>query len=309
MMTQNSDSRPGENAHNRLANGIAQWTTGRNFYETPIKGLRFSRFEAPTDPTSYLLGPSICLIGQGRKQSIVGDATYVYDANHYLVSSVNVPVVANIIEASAKQPYLGLIMALDLQVVAKLMLQDEMAPPGQSETGAGIAVSRLSAPLTDAFVRLIELLDHPNDIAALSPLIQQEIIYRLLQGEQGARLRQMVTTDSPGHRIARAIDWIKENFDKPLRLDDLAERAGLSNSAFHNRFRIVTNMSPLQFQKRMRLSEARRLMLTEHLDAAQAAYEVGYESPSQFSREYSRMFGAPPLRDIKKLNQAAQTAI
>lgn len=164
-----------------------------------------------------------------------------------------------------------------------------------------MAVSALSPPLIDAFNRLLDLLEQPGDLAALGPLVQQEIFYRLLTGEQGPRLRQIASAGSHGFQIARAIDWLKDNFDKPLRIDDLASKVGLSTSAFHSHFRATTAMSPVQFQKRMRLNEARRLMLTEQIDASRAAFRVGYESPSQFSREYSRQFGAPPMRDIKGL--------
>ncbi|HYA71940.1 MAG TPA: AraC family transcriptional regulator, partial [Roseiarcus sp.] len=169
----------------------------------------------------------------------------------------------------------------------------------------GIAVSKVSPPLRDAFLRLLGLLAHPQDIPALAPLIKQEIFYRLLTGEQGPRLRQSISAESHGYQIARTIDWLKDNYRKPFKVEDLAAKAGLSASAFHNRFRAVTAMSPLQFQKRMRLSEARRLMFTQHMDASTAAFEVGYESPSQFSREYRRLFGGPPLRDIRGLNQVS----
>ena len=168
-----------------------------------------------------------------------------------------------------------------------------------------MAVSEVSLPLLNAFQRLIDLLDQPEDIPILAPLIQREILYRLLMGEQGPRLRQMGAAGSQSHQIARAIDWLKANFSQPLRVDDLAAHARMSTSAFHHHFRALTAMSPLQFQKWLRLHEARRLMLTEHLDAATAAFQVGYESPSQFSREYNRLFGAPPLRDITSLRQLA----
>ncbi len=169
----------------------------------------------------------------------------------------------------------------------------------------GVAVSEVTPPLLDAFQRLLDLLEQPQDIPALAPLVKQEIFYRLLMGEQGPRLRQMTSVDSHSHQIARAIDWLKDNFDKPVRIEDLAAKAGLSLSAFHSHFRAMTAMSPLQFQKRMRLNEARRLMFTERMDASTAAFEVGYESLSQFSREYGRLFGAPPARDIRKLSRIA----
>lgn len=299
-----------EEKEDRLSNGqlsladrIARWTTGRNRLDTPIQGLSLHRWETPTEPESYMLAPSVCLIGQGRKRLFLGEEAYVYDAHRFLITSVDLPVVAHIIEASADKPYLGLTMELDLRVIAQLMLNDDRPPARPSNNRLGVAVSAVSPPLLDAFNRLLDLLAHPDEIAALAPLVQQEIFYRLLTGEQGPRLRQIVSSENHGFQIARAIDWLKDNFNKPLRIDELANRVGLSASAFHSHFRSTTAMSPLQFQKRMRLNEARRLMLTEHIDASRAAFKVGYESPSQFNREYNRQFGAPPMRDIKDLMQ------
>jgi AraC-like DNA-binding protein len=248
-----------------------------------------------------MLAPSICLIGQGRKRLYLGEDAYVYDANRFLITSVDLPVVAQIIEATREKPYLGLTMELDLRMIGQLMLDNHIPSSRATKDRLGIAVSEVSLPLLDAFNRLLDLLEHPDDIPALAPLIQQEISYRLLIGEQGPRLRQITAVGNHGYQIARAIDWLKGNFSKPVKVDDLANKVGLSVSAFHNHFRSITAMSPLQFQKRMRLNEARRLMLAEHLDASRAAFAVGYESPSQFSREYSRLFGAPPMRDIKNL--------
>lgn len=286
-----------------LADRIARWTVNSNRLDTPIAGLSFHRWETPTAPTSYMLPASICLIGQGRKRLFLGEETYVYDANRFLITSVDLPVVAQIIEASSDKPYLGLTMELDLRLIAQLMLGLDMRSVRPAKERLGIAVSEVSAPLLDAFNRLIDLLEHPDDIPALAPLIRQEIFYRLLRGDQGPLLRQITTVGNHGYQISRAIDWLKDNFSKPVKVEELASKAGLSVSAFHNHFRAMTAMSPLQYQKRMRLNEARRLMLTEHIDASRAAFQVGYESPSQFSREYSRQFGAPPMRDIKNLTQ------
>jgi len=282
-----------------LADRIARWTAGGNRLDTPIRGLSLHRWETPTEPTSYMLPPSICLIGQGRKRLFLGEAAYVYDADRFLLTSVDLPVVTQIIEASAGRPYLGLTMELDLRAIAQLMLNNDAPRNRSSKKRLGVAVSDVSPPLLDAFSRLIDLLEHPEDIAALAPLVQQEIFYRLLTGEQGPRLRQITSAGNHAYQIARAIDWLKDNFNQPLRIEELADRVGMSTSAFHSHFRSTTAMSPLQFQKRIRLNEARRLMLAERLDASKAAFEVGYESPSQFSREYSRLFGLPPMRDIK----------
>ncbi len=239
----------------------------------------------------------------GEETSVSWGDVYVYDAHRFLITALDLPVVTQIIEATSEKPYLGLTMELDLRVIAQLML-DNRVPPTQSESDRlGIAVSEVPTSMHDAFNRLLDLLDHPEDIPTLAPLIQREIFYLLLKGEQGALLRQITSIGNHGYKIARAIDWLKDNFNKSVKIEELADIAGLSVSAFHNQFRIMTAMSPLQFQKKMRLNEARRLMLTEHLDASRAAFEVGYESPSQFSREYSRLFGAPPMRDIKNLVQ------
>lgn len=288
-----------------LADRIAQWTRGRNRLDTPIQGLSLHRWERPTEPTSYMLAPSVCLIGQGRKRLLLGEEAYAYDAHRFLITSVDLPVVAQIIEASTDKPYLGLTMEFDLRVIAQLMLDDDRPPTRSLKERRAVAVSTVSPPLLDAFARLLDLLEHPSDIAALAPLVQQEIFYRLLTGEQGLRLRQIASAGHRGFQISRAIDWLKDNFNKPLRIDELAGEVGLSTSALHSHFRATTAMSPLQFQKKMRLTEARRLMLTEQIDASRAAFEVGYESPSQFNREYNRQFGAPPMRDIKRLMQGS----
>jgi len=288
-----------------LADRIARWTTGENIVETAIPGLTLFRFDTPTDPTSYMLGPSICLIAQGRKRLVLGEEAFVYDAHHFLITSVDLPVVAQIIEASTDEPYLGLTLLLDLRAIAQLIVNNEAPPVSATKDRLGIAVGEVSQSFLDAFVRLIDLLEKPQDIPVLASLIKQEISYRLLASEQGPRLRRMTSVDTQSYQIARAIDWLKGHFNTSVRVEDLASKAGMSSSAFHNHFRSMTAMSPLQYQKRMRLNEARRLMLTERMDASTAAFEVGYESPSQFNREYSRLFGAPPARDIKNLIQAS----
>ncbi|EHH1048286.1 AraC family transcriptional regulator [Vibrio parahaemolyticus] len=290
-------------ATQKLAKLIDRWTGNANQYDTPISGLRFSRWTTPTPPTSYTHNPSICLIAQGRKRVLLGEESFIYDANHFLISSVDLPIIANIIEASEEQPYLGLIMELDLTEISQLIVDSELAFTQSKEAQKGIAVGELSESLLDAFVRLAELLDEGQNIKILAPIIKREIFYRLLMGEQGTRLHQIVTAGSHSHQIAKAIDWLKNNFVKPLSVGDLASYTGMSKSSFYTHFRSMTSMTPLQFQKKLRLSEARRLMLTENLDAMAATFKVGYESPSQFSREYSRLFGAPPSKDIKSLRE------
>ncbi|HHG3571764.1 TPA: AraC family transcriptional regulator N-terminal domain-containing protein [Vibrio parahaemolyticus] len=290
-------------ATQKLVKLIDRWTGDANQYDTPISGLRFSRWTTPTPPTSYTHNPSICLIAQGRKRVLLGEESFIYDANHFLISSVDLPIIANIIEASEEQPYLGLIMELDLTEISQLIVDSELAFTQSKEAQKGIAVGELSESLLGAFVRLAELLDEGQNIKILAPIIKREIFYRLLMSEQGTRLHQIVTAGSHSHQIAKAIDWLKNNFVKPLSVGDLASYTGMSKSSFYTHFRSMTSMTPLQFQKKLRLSEARRLMLTENLDAMAATFKVGYESPSQFSREYSRLFGAPPSKDIKSLRE------
>ncbi|MBB1087296.1 AraC family transcriptional regulator [Lysobacter sp. SG-8] len=286
-----------------LGDRIARWTRDLNRLDTSIPGLVFHRWDTPTEPTSYMLAPSICLIGQGRKRLLLGEGTYVYDAEHFLITAVDLPVVSQILEASRDMPYVGLTLELDLELIARLMVSGDMPARRTPGHPLGIAVSKVPSALLDAFNRLIDLMDAPGDIPMLAPLVKQEIFYRLLTGEQGELLRRIGTVGNHGYQVSRSIDWLKSNYSKPVRVEDLASRAGLSVSAFHAHFRAITALSPLQFQKRIRLNEARRLMLTERIDAADAAFKVGYESPSQFSREYSRHFGAPPMRDIKKLGE------
>lgn len=306
----NSSQKSNMNAitHPVLARMIARWTEGQNQVVTALSSLTLHHWEAPTEPTSYTLPPSICLIAQGAKRVLLGEDVYVYDAQSFLLSSVDLPVVAQILEAGREKPYLGLTLELDLKITSQLMADSSLPSPQTRQAQRGLAVSKVSLPLVNAFERLLELLDMPEDIPILAPMIQREICYRLLTGDQGPRLRQIVVAGSHSHQIARAIDWIKGNFHQPFHVDDLAANTGMSTSTFHSHFRSLTAMSPLQFQKRLRLNEARRLMLAANLDAATAAFEVGYESPSQFSREYSRLFGAPPSRDITSLRQQAGNA-
>ncbi|MCB2192891.1 MAG: AraC family transcriptional regulator [Deltaproteobacteria bacterium] len=291
-------------AQEGLAQRIARWTEGVNSLITAIPALTLHRWEAPTEPTSYVLEQSICLIAQGTKRVLLGEEEYTYDASSFLLTSLGLPLVANIIEASPEKPYLGLTLELDQRAIAQLMVDSDLPQPRTQQTHRAMAIGEVTLPMLKAFQRLTDLLGRPEDIPILAPLVQKEILYYLLIGDQGPRLRQIAAAGSRSHQIARAIDWLRDNFSQKLRVDDLAAETGMSTSTFHHHFRALTAMSPLQFQKNLRLNEARSLMLTERMDAATAAFEVGYESPSQFNREYSRRFGAPPLRDIQKLRQA-----
>jgi len=305
---QASENSSMEVALEALRKSIARWTAEGGRVATAISALSLSRRDEPTQPVSGMYEPSICLVAQGAKRVVLGDEAYVYDAHHFLITSVDLPTVWQIIEASREKPCLGLVLKLDQREISPLMVDSNLPPPRAQQSSRGMAIGEVTLPLLTAFQRLIELLAEPKDIPILAPIIQREISYRLLVGDQGARLRQMASAGSQSRQVARAIDWLKGNFTRPLRIDDLATQVNMSTSTFHHHFRALTAMSPLQYQKWLRLNEARRLMLTEHVDAANAAFHVGYESPSQFSREYTRLFGAPPLRDIKNLRQLVPTA-
>ncbi len=297
-----------EEALENLRRSIARWTEKGEQQVTAVPGLSLFRRDEPTEPISGIYDPSICLVAQGAKRVLLGDDTYVYDAHHFLITSVHLPTIVQITEASPEKPYLGLRLKFDQRETLQLMADSNLPAPRAQQTSRAMATGEVDQPLVAAFLRLIELLADEKDIPILAPIIQREIIYRLLVGDQGARLRQIASAGSQSHQIARAIDWLKGNFAQPLRIEELAVEARMSTSTFHHHFRSMTALSPLQYQKQLRLQEARRLMLAEHLDAATAAFQVGYESPSQFSREYNRLFGAPPLRDISKLRQVSSTA-
>ena len=290
-----------------LCRSIARWTDKSDRVVTAIPGLILARRVEPTKPMSIMYEPRICVIAQGAKRVQLGDDAYVYDAHHFLLTSVDLPTFVQVIKASPEKPYLGLVLNIDQREISQLMVDSNLPPPRLQQSSRGMATGEVTLPLLAAVQRLIDLLDEPKDIPILAPIIEREIFYRLLVGDQGARLRQIAAAGSQGNQITRAIDWLKGNFTRPLHIDDLAAQVNMSTSTFHHHFRQVTAMSPLQYQKWLRLNEARRLMLAEDRDATTAAFQVGYESPSQFSREYSRLFGAPPMRDITGLRQMANS--
>lgn len=302
---QNNDNSSLEVAIDALGTSIARLTEKGELHTTAVPGLSLFRRTEPTEPITGMYEPSVCLVAQGAKRVRLGDDAFVYDAHHYLITSVHLPTVVQIIEASPARPYLGLRLMLDQREISQLMVDSNLPPPRVQQSSRGMATGEVTLPLLTAIQRLIDLLAEQQDIPILAPIIQREIIYRLLVGDQGERLRQIASAGSQSHQIARAIDWLKGNFSQPLSIEDLAAQVRMSSSTFHHHFRSMTALSPLQFQKQLRLQEARRLMLAERMDAATAAFQVGYESPSQFSREYNRLFGAPPLRDITKLRHMA----
>ena len=270
-------------------------------YPMPIPGLGFYRREQPATPVVCMVEPSIVLVAQGEKRLWVGGEGYPYDTARFLLTSLDIPANSEVLVASPTRPCLGLTFKLDLRILAELIAQGELPPTRERAVMKGVGIGVVTGAMLASFARLVELLDEPEAIPVLAPLIQREIHFRLLQSDQAGRLRQICSVDGQGYRIARAIDWLKLNYDVPLRVDELAARVQMSAATFHHHFRQLTAMSPLQYQKWLRLNEARRLMLNEHRDVSSAAFKVGYESPSQFSREYSRLFGVPPKRDMAAL--------
>jgi AraC-like DNA-binding protein len=269
-------------------------------------GLRLRRASSPTELAHGVSFPALCVVVQGSKEVLLGDDCYRYNANRYLVAAAALPIASRVTEASEERPYLGAVLRLDPALVGSVMVEAGHPAPGEHAAVRAFDVSSLDAGLLEAVVRLVGLLDAPAEEARfLRPLVAREIVFRLLRGEQGDRLRQIAVLGGYAHRIARALERLREDFDRPLRVEDLARELGISVSGFHHHFKAVTAMSPLQFQKRMRLQEARRLMLGEDLDAASAGYRVGYGDASKFSRDYKRLFGAPPMRDVESLREAA----
>lgn len=268
---------------------------------TAIPRLMLIRSSRPTEPIHTLHQPAVCFIAQGSKQVMLGDTVQTYDPNRYLTVSVDLPVIGQVIDASPEKPYLCLRLDLDPAMLSALVIEMGTSPIEGGLPGPALFLSDTTPELLDAIIRLLRLLERPDEIAVLAPLTEREILYRLLMGEQGHRLRQIALAESKLTQVNRAIDLIKRDFRKPLRIEDLAARASMSLSSFHQHFKVVTAMSPLQYQKQLRLQEARRLILGQAIDAATAGHHVGYDSPSQFSREYARLFGQPPLRDVARL--------
>ena len=269
-------------------------------------GLRLLRRSSPTPKDHGVSSPAFCVIAQGSKEVLLGDDSYRYDANRYLITAAALPTATRVTEASEERPYLGVVLGLDPALVGSVMVETGYPAPGDRAAVRAFDVSPLDAGLLDAVLRLLRLLDSPAEEAHfLRPLITREIVFRLLKGEQGGRLRQIAVLGGHAHRIARALERLREDFDRPLRIENVARESGMSVSGFHHHFKAVTAMSPLQFQKQLRLQEARRLMLGEDLDAGSAGHRVGYGDVSHFTRDYKRLFGAPPMRDVERLREAA----
>lgn len=291
-----------DSARERLAACIGARTAGREDVPTALPGLAFFRREARTEPCECRVEPAVVLVVQGAKQLLIGGKPYPYDVQRFVVTSLDLPAASQVLEGSSERPCLGLVLKLDLRLLAELIAQSGLPAPREKPADGSAMLGRVTPPLLDAFARLVDLLE--EDAATqrvLAPLIAREIHYRLLQSDAAVRLWQIVSVGTPGQRIARALDWLRSHYTRPLRIEQLAAHVQMSPSSLHEHFKQLTAMTPLQYQKWLRLNEARRLMLNERLDAAEAAFRVGYESASQFSREYARLFGAPPRRDVEAL--------
>ena len=288
-----------------LTRKIAARTPSLGENPTAIPGLALYRRTAPTACFLATYEPSFTVFVQGRKRIHLGGIEYICDGSSFLLSSIDVPAQSQIVEASEQVPMLSMFLRLDMPTVREVVSRDDLPEPEISIQPRGLAVGKTTAGLLGACSRLIELLEAPEDIPFVGHLIQREIVYRILRTPQGERLRAIATTGDLSHRTARAIAWLRANYAKPLHMEELATVARMGVSTLHHQFRALTAMSPLQYQKQLRLQSARQRMLMDGIDATSAAYEVGYESVSQFNREYSRFFGQPPMRDIKALREGA----
>jgi AraC-like DNA-binding protein len=294
------DIRRGETAQIReqLAKRIEEYLGDDTERMTSLPGLSFAKVRQPTHPASYVYEPSISMIIRGRKRVRLGAMTYLYDESRFLLTAVNLPTVTEVLDATPEAPYVSLLMRLDLQTARQVMADVDASGFTGPITCIAMATGPATLELFDAVARLIKLTDNPQDLTHVGPLIQREIIYRILVSSAGLRFRETIIAGTQSHRIAKAIEWLRDNYMRPIRIEELASLAGMGVSTLHHHFRAMTAMSPLQFQKHLRLHEARRMLLTESVDATTAAVRVGYESATQFNREYKRSFGAPPMRDI-----------
>ena len=291
-----------------LAALLGRRTGSDGGHETAIQALTLWRFSHPTALTPGMQQPAVYVVVQGRKHVEVGGETYVYDPSQYLAVSLELPVVSHVVEATPETPYLCLTLRVDPRELAALIVETGRPAPRDDHNGRALFVSPLEAPLLDGLLRLVRLLDAPRDIPVLAPLILRELHFRLLQGEQQGRLAEIAIGDGRVRRVAGAIAWIKEHYAEPIQIEALAKRVSMSPSALHRHFADVTGASPIQYQKRLRLEEARHMLLTGGTSAEAVAYHVGYSSASQFSREYARLFGKPPRRDAERLRADAAHA-
>jgi AraC-like DNA-binding protein len=292
-----------------LARKIASFMGSQENRATGIPGVTLHRRIAPTAPCSATYEPGVTVIAQGRKRVDLGRTTFIYGESRYLLTAIDLPIVSQIVEATVEAPCLAMSLKLEMPVIRELLSREEIHVAEAPSDSPAMATGEATVEFLSACCRLMDLLDTPQDIPFLSGLIQREIVYRILQGPEGVRLRAIATLGDQSHQTAKAIAWIKANYAKPLRVEDLAQISRMGVSTLHHHFRAMTAMSPLQYQKQLRLQAARGRMLVDGLDAASAAFEVGYESASQFNREYSRFFGQPPMRDIRTLHSPGAPAL
>lgn len=286
-----------------LATAITRHAAADGIHATALPRLGLVRSSMPTAPMPVVYEPSICIVAQGTKAAQLGERQFRYDPAHYLIGAIDLPMIGRVVEASAIQPYLCVRLELDIAGIADLLVDHPDNAP-QGSLPPGLMIDRATPELTDAAARLVRLLDNPADLLVLAPLVERELWWRLLAGPAGPMLRHLALADGRFARIGAAIRWLRAHYDQPVSVDFLADQAAMSPSAFHHQFKALTLMSPVQFRTRLRLEAARRLMVVDGLDAANAGFRVGYGSPSQFSRDYVRAFGVPPARDAAELRAA-----
>lgn len=291
----------------KLAGVIQEMCPGEGSYGTEIEGLFLTRYSTTNVPRTSLHKAVFCVVAQGAKCTLLNEKRFVYDPNKYLLVSLDLPLVGQIEEASPAMPFLGLSLVLDFDEIGSLMREADLPHESALTVSSGLRVGSMDDDLLDAVIRLARLLRKPAQIPILAPLIRREIFYKLLLSEQGGLLRRMAADSGKVQRVASGLAWLRRNVARPIRMEELAREMRMSPSAMHSWFRAVTSMSPLQYQKQLRLQEARRMLLSESLDAGTVSRRVGYESASQFSREYRRFFGAPPMQDIERLRAASSS--
>jgi AraC-like DNA-binding protein len=287
-----------------LAQEISRIAQSEGDFITEVPGLAVFRRNGATAPLHCLYGFGLGVVASGAKQVMLGDEVLNYAAGQSLLTTIDLPVVTNVTLATPSAPFLGLMLIIDPRTITQLVAEMDLPALQRESDYRAMLIGQLDAQIVDALVRLLRLRDEPELIAQVSPLIQREIAVRLLSGEYGPMLRHLVAAGSPSQQIARSVAWLKQNFSNLLRVDELAASSHMSPSTFRQHFRAITGISPLQYQKQLRLQEARQLMLNQNIDAGSAGARVGYESASQFSREYARLFGAPPVRDIQRMRMA-----
>ncbi|WP_213714169.1 AraC family transcriptional regulator [Cedecea lapagei] len=290
-----------KNVRLQLATYIKELTSETEVLETAISGITLFRRSSPVAPQAVVYEPSLAIIAQGKKQTLVGNEVYIHDETRFLLTSIDLPTIAEVVDASEDKPYLSILIKLDLQIVRELITEIDLLDIDPAVTFSGLATGPSTDDLFEDSIRLLTLLSTPKDIPIMRNIILRGMFYRVLTSPAGSRLREIVSAGSNSNRIASAVNWLRENYLLPLRIEELAGIANMGVSTLHHHFRLLTSMSPLQYQKQLRLHEARRLMLNDGLNTSAASLRVGYESTTQFNREYRRQFGTPPMTDIRSL--------